>query len=77
MSTGKYKKYIAIMGDGRYFIEEDRPEVGWYLHVYQNGQSTADDLKEDFDGITAHAASKYGVPADIWEEVDKDPVWAR
>ena len=77
MSTRTYKKYIAIVGDYRYFIEENRPEVGWYLHVYENGSSVADHLQESFEAVIAQASDEYGVPPDSWEEVQKDPIWAR
>lgn len=77
MITSAYKKYIAIVDDSRYFAEEDRPEVGWYLHVYEDGESVADIRQENFETLVDHAASEYGVPKDSWQEVEKDPIWAR
>lgn len=77
MSTKEYRKYIAIIDNARYFIEEDRPEVGWYLHVYLGGASIADHRQQSFEAIIAQATEDYGVPADAWEEVKKDPLWAR
>lgn len=77
MMTKTYRKYIAIVGDSRYFIEEDRPEVGWYLHVYKDGLGVADHRQDSFEAVVAQAADEYGVPSESWEEVQKDPIWAR
>jgi hypothetical protein len=74
--TRTYRKYIAIVGESRYFIEEERPEVGWYLHVYKNGSAVADHRQDSFVAVVAQAIEKYGVRSDAWEEVQTDPIWA-
>lgn len=52
-------------------IEEDYPEVGVYLFVYQNGQCIKDYLQNDILACKRQALEEFGVPLNSWKSVDK------
>lgn len=47
-------------------IEEDYPEVGVYLYVYENGNCVRDFLQNDVDTCKDLAYEEYQVPLDKW-----------
>lgn len=62
------RKLKAQFGDRLFVIEEDLPDIGWYLYVYENGKCIADHLQDDLDTVMAQAKDDYGVPINRWEE---------
>lgn len=58
--------------EGRVFkIEEDCPEVGAYLFVYENGKCVKDFLQDNIEICKSQALEDYGVALDKWKlEVD-------
>ena len=59
--TAEYKKLF-------FKIEEDYPEVGAYLYVYQQDKCIKDLLQDTIDVCKEVALEEYGVPIDIWKE---------
>lgn len=62
-------KIIAKHIDLRFEIEEDLPEVGFYLYVFdKNDICIADYLQETEKATKDFAFEKYGVPINTWPE---------
>ncbi len=70
------KIYIAESKNYRFLIEEDHPDVGWYLYVYEGGQCTADYLQETFQASIEQAEEQFHVPRESWVSVNTKPSWA-
>jgi hypothetical protein len=64
----KYNKLKSIFGDLLFRIEEDNPEVGWYLYVFKNNKCIADYLQDTLEQTKEFAKEKYNVPYNSWEE---------
>jgi hypothetical protein len=63
-------KYFENECDGKLFrIEEDLPEVGAYLYVYENGKSVCDYLQNSNKDCIDFALEQFGVPVDSWREM--------
>lgn len=52
----------------QYKIEEDLPEVGFYLYVYENGKCIRDFLQNDIATCKQVAFEEYEVPINDWQE---------
>lgn len=59
--TSKHKNLIFI-------IEEDFPEIGTYLYVYENGKCIKDSLQDNISTCKEFAFEEYGVPTESWKE---------
>ena len=58
---------LETVRDNRTFkIEEDYPEVGVYLYVYEDGRCIKDYLQNDIDTCKSLALEEYNVPVDSW-----------
>ncbi len=66
--TPKFKKLESIQGTRKYLIEQDTPEVGWYLTVFENGQCVADHLQNNIQAVIKQAEEEYSVPTNSWIE---------
>lgn len=54
--------------DGSKFeIVPDKPEVGVYLYVYDDGRCVRDELQNDVQTCKDVAFEEYGVPRDAWK----------
>ena len=62
--------YETIQGNRVFKIEEDFPEVGVYLYVYENGDCIKDYLQNDIDTCKALALEEYNVPINSWNLKD-------
>ena len=62
----KFDIYESLQGNRIFKIEEDYPEVGVYLYVYENGYCVKDYLQNDIDTCKALALEEYNVPLDSW-----------
>ncbi len=69
MSEIKYKSFEVIIGDSRFVIEEDKPEIGWYLYVYKNGVCTHDYLQDSLAITKKQAQDQFSVPLEKWKEI--------
>ena len=57
--------------DGKRFrIEEDYPEVGSYLYVYEGENCIRDHLQQSVEACIQLASEEYGVPVDSWGAVE-------
>jgi hypothetical protein len=45
----------------------DKPEVGVYLYVYENGRCVRDELQNDVEACKDVAFEDYGVSKDSWK----------
>ena len=63
-------KKFETMHNGLVFkIEEDYPEVGAYLYIYQNGKCIKDSLQNDVTLCKELAFEEYGVPLGSWKSL--------
>jgi hypothetical protein len=59
----------AELNEYKFIIKEDKPEVGAYLFVYQNGVDIRDELQDDVEHCKRFALKHYNVPLDAWKEI--------
>lgn len=62
----KCRTYESLQGNKLYRIEEDYPEVGVYLYVFENNQCIKDYLQTDINTCKSIALEEYNVPIDSW-----------
>jgi hypothetical protein len=51
----------------KFRIEEDNPEVGTYLYIYDGNKCIKDYLQNDIETCKQVALEDYEVPLDKWE----------
>jgi hypothetical protein len=62
--------YYETAYHGKLFrIEEDYPEVGAYLYVYENGKCVYDYLQNSIKDCMEFAVEQFGVPINSWNEI--------
>ncbi len=65
----KYQKFEYKTKDKYFELQEDLPEVGWYLNVYDEEMNcVSDHLQNDFETIIDFALEKYGIQKNKWIE---------
>ena len=62
----EFKILEAEYNGKKFRIEEDYPEVGTYLYVYENGNCTEDYLQDNIEVCKQLAHENYKVPFDRW-----------
>jgi hypothetical protein len=62
----KNKTLEAYHENLRFVIEEDFPEVGAYLYVFQNNKCIRDYLQNDVETCQEEAFDIFGVPISHW-----------
>ncbi|MDR0770188.1 MAG: hypothetical protein LBE75_03195 [Burkholderiales bacterium] len=62
----KFDIYESIQDSRVFKIEEDYPEVGAYLYVYENGQCIHDYLQDNVEMCKAFAFEEFNVSIDGW-----------
>ncbi len=68
----KFQCFETQLGDCQFKIEEDLPDVGWYLKVFKNGSCVADHLQDSLDLVKEQAFEDYGVPLKSWEQTESE-----
>jgi hypothetical protein len=64
----KFKKLETKYGKYHFKIEEDYPEVGAYLYVFnKQGKCVRDDLQDNVKHCKEIAFEYYSVPEESWE----------
>ncbi len=51
----------------KYIIEQDRPDVGVYLYVYEQGKCMYDYLQDTVEQCIVFAEEEFGVPLSAWK----------
>jgi hypothetical protein len=57
----------AAHNGSEFKIVPDKPEVGVYLYVYDDGRCVRDELQNDVQTCKDVAFEEYGVPRDAWK----------
>ena len=64
----RFKVLKASYKGLQFKIEEDIPEVGWYIYKYDaQGNCTHDFLQENMELAIECAKDEFGVPPEIWK----------
>ncbi len=63
----EFKTFEIEYGGFLFKIEEDYPEVGVYLYVYENGKCIKDYLQNNIEACKEIAFEEYEVPIGVWE----------
>lgn len=67
-------KYISNTKELSLVIEEDSPDIGAYLYVYNShGDCIADYLQDDVDSCKRQACETFGVALNNWKEIVSNP----
>jgi len=54
----------------RFRIEQDQPDVGWYLYVFdKNENCIADHLQDTLEIVMEDAFEEYQVPKNSWTDI--------
>ena len=66
----KYKLYTTTKGENHFVIEEDLPDVGWYLRIYDNQNNcVADYLQDTFKDVMDFASEEFEIDNSNWKEI--------
>lgn len=65
----EYQIFEAEYKGLKFRIEEDYPEIGAYLYVFENGKCTNDYLQNTILECKEFALELFNVPMDIWQEI--------
>jgi len=66
-----FKKFEAYIGKQRFILEEDLPEVGWYIYVFDNnGNCIGDHLQDNYDMAIAFTSEEYKIDKDNWRLIN-------
>jgi len=65
----EFTRLQSIQGEKQYIIEQDLPEIGWYLKVFEKGSCVADHLQNDLETVISLADEQYSVPPNSWEKI--------
>jgi hypothetical protein len=68
----KYKIFEARYNNLLFKIEEDLPEVGAYLYVFESDKCIADYLQNTVNDCMNLALDKYNIPKGAWIEKGED-----
>jgi len=63
-----FKTFTAQYNGLTFKMEEDYPEVGVYMYVFQGENCIEDILQDTIDLCKEVALEKYGVPIDVWKK---------
>lgn len=68
---------MPVIYNGKmYKIEEDHPNVGAYLYVFENDKCLADYLQDTIKDCIEFAFEEFDVPKDIWQpETQSQPIY--
>ncbi len=67
----EFKKHKVVFKEFTLIIEEDLPDVGFYLLVFKDNKCIFDDLQNDIRTCKRVAFEEFGVPIDLWNEVSE------
>ena len=62
-------KTISVEHEGKIFrIEEDFPDVGAYLYIYEKNKCIYDFLQNNVEDCIEFALEKFKLPVHLWEK---------
>lgn len=70
-----FKKYKAVTDKQLFIIEEDLPDVGAYLYIFENGKCIQDHLQDNVTMCMEFANEEFGVDIGTWEIMNEDIKW--
>jgi len=59
----------AQQGSRTYVIEQDLPEIGAYLRIYEDGRDIADYLQDSIEDCKAFALEEFDVSTESWNRI--------
>lgn len=63
-----FRSLVAEYKGFTYKIEEDLPDVGWYLYQYDaSGRCTHDSLQDNLAMVMVYAEEEFGIPQSAWK----------
>jgi len=65
----KFRVWEVNKGEKLFRMQEDNPEIGVYLFVYEGQKCTIDYLQNDVDICKEFAFDEFGIKIDSWTEV--------
>jgi len=65
----KFRKYKSEYQNTKAIIEEDLPDIGWQLYVYDCRKDIYDNVQDTLDLCKEDAFEEFGIPLDSWVEV--------
>ena len=68
----KFRKLMAEGNKKKFIIEEDFPEVGAYLYVYDGDECIYDSLQNNIALCQEIASDEFSVPLESWVEVREE-----
>ena len=70
VATVRFRKLIFKSDTNRFIIEEDFPEVGAYLYVYDGDKCIYDSVQENIQSCKQVAFDEFSIPMDKWQEIN-------
>jgi len=68
----EFKKLISTYDSKTFIIEEDLPDIGAYLYVFENDTCVYDSVQDNLRICIDVAFEKYQVPRDSWKDAEND-----
>ncbi len=65
-----FREWRAKWGKRSFVIEEDLPDIGFYLYVFENDDCLFDYLQDTFEIVVDQAWRQFRVPKDSWVKVE-------
>ena len=65
----EFKKYTTEFNGKRFVIDEDLPDVGAYLYIYEGEKCIQDTLQDTVEMCKEVALEDFDVPLNGWKEV--------
>jgi hypothetical protein len=65
-------KLCYIKNNRKYIIDEDLPDIGFNLYVFENDKCISDYIQNTLEIVKNFAYEKYSIPKDAWHEIDSD-----
>ena len=67
-----YSKYLAVKKPYVLVIDEDNPDVGWYLYVWKDRKLVNDFLQDTLDISKELALEKFDISYDLWKKIPEN-----
>jgi hypothetical protein len=65
----EFKKLRSVYNNKKFVIDEDIPEVGFYLYVYDGDKCVYDCLQDTIEICKEVAFEEFQVPLGSWQEI--------